>query len=87
MEDRLENLDHRLDRIEQILPNLATKEDLKAFATKDDLKALEAKFERTFATKADLREGLEEAKRHATMLHEDLVERLKLLGEGRRKRR
>lgn len=41
-------LDERLGRVEQILPTLATKDDLKAFATKDDAKA--------FATKDDLRQ-------------------------------
>jgi hypothetical protein len=39
IEQRLNNLDQRLEKIEQILPTLATKDDLKAFATKDDLKA------------------------------------------------
>ena len=46
MEDVLKSLDRRTSRIEQILPTLATKEDLKAFATKEDLKA--------FATKEDV---------------------------------
>ena len=31
------NLDQRMSAVEQILPTLATKEDLKAFATKEDL--------------------------------------------------
>jgi hypothetical protein len=70
MEDRLENLDRRLDRIEQMLPTLATKGDLKAFATRDEM-----------------RELFEEATHQAKLLHEDLVERIKLLGEGRPKRR
>lgn len=34
----VKNLDQRLSTVEQILPTLATKEDLKAFATKEDLK-------------------------------------------------
>lgn len=42
-EDRLDNLDRRLDRIEQILPTLATKEDLKPHATKEDLRAYATK--------------------------------------------
>jgi hypothetical protein len=37
MEQVLESLDRRRSRVEQILPTLATKDDLKAFATKDDL--------------------------------------------------
>ena len=69
MEDRLEKLDRRLDRIEQILPTLATKDDLKgfptkddlaAYATKDDLKAFATKEDlKAFATKADLGEAVE----------------------------
>ena len=39
MEQFLENLDHRLARIEQKLPALATKDDLGRFATKDDLES------------------------------------------------
>ena len=38
MEEVLKNLDLRLTKVEQILPTLATKEDLKAFATKEELK-------------------------------------------------
>jgi hypothetical protein len=55
MEDVLRNLDRRVERIEQILPTLATKEDLKAFATKEDLKAFATKEDlKAFATKDDL---------------------------------
>jgi hypothetical protein len=42
----LENIDRRLTTLEQILPTLATKDELKTLATKDDLK--------TLATKGDL---------------------------------
>jgi hypothetical protein len=87
IEDRLNNLDHRLDRIEQILPTLATKKDLEAFATKEDLRvALQ-----DYPTKADLTDALgqafELAQKNARILHEDLVEKIKLLGEQRRRRR
>ena len=37
MEQLLENVDQRLARVEQILPTLATKQDLERFATKDDV--------------------------------------------------
>ena len=40
MEEVLKKLDHRLTNIEQILPTLATKEDLKAFAAKEEMKEL-----------------------------------------------
>ena len=43
MEQRVENVERRVDRIEQILPTLATREDLKAaiapLATKAELRA------------------------------------------------
>jgi hypothetical protein len=67
LEQVVENIDLRLERVEQILPTLATKdelqatennlrEDLKAFATKDDLKAFATKEDlRAFATKEDLK--------------------------------
>ena len=56
IEDRFDNLDRRLDRIEQILPTLATKDDLTAYATKDDLKPFATKDDlKAFATKDDLR--------------------------------
>ena len=46
----LENLDRRLSKVEQILPTLATKNDLTAFATKEDLAEALA----PLATKEDL---------------------------------
>ncbi len=39
METLLKSVDHRTSLIEQILPTLATKEDLERFATKEDLSA------------------------------------------------
>jgi hypothetical protein len=52
----LENLDRRLDKVEQILPTLATKDDLKTLATKDDLKTRATKDDlKTLATKDDLK--------------------------------
>jgi hypothetical protein len=56
MEDVLKTLDLRTSRIEQILPTLATKDDLKAFATKDDLKAFATKEDlKAYATREDLK--------------------------------
>jgi glutaredoxin 2 len=55
MEDVLKNLDRRTSRMEQILPTLATKEDLKEFATNEDLKGFATKEDlKRFATKEDL---------------------------------
>ncbi len=60
-EDMLRNIDIRVSRIEQILPALATKEDLKAFATKDDLKVYATKEDlKAYATHEELRRGLDE---------------------------
>lgn len=56
MEQRLNNLDVRVDRIEQILPTLLTKDDLQAavepLATKAELQAAVE----PLATKTELRE-------------------------------
>lgn len=88
VDERLENLDLRLTRIEQILPTLASKKDLEAFATKKDLEAFATKKDlEAFATKKDLDEGLDEVRRYMRVLYEDLVERIRLLGEKRPKRR
>src|SRR5881394_3336236 len=46
MEEQIKNLNEFAAEFAQILPTLATKEDLKRFATKEDLKA--------FATKDDV---------------------------------
>ena len=46
MEEVLKKLDLRLTNVEQILPTLATKDDLKAFATKDEMHALFAEAKR-----------------------------------------
>ena len=95
MEDVLKNLDRRLTNVEQILPTLATKEDLKAFATKEDLKAFPTKEElkeelKAYATKHELRSEIEvlrkemkelfaEAKRHASVLFERTQEQLEII--------
>ena len=56
MEQRFENLERRVDRVEQILPTLATRDDLQAeiepLATKAELRAAIE----PLATKAELRD-------------------------------
>ena len=90
MEDVLKNLDRRLTNVEQILPTLATKDDLKVFATKDDLanglRDVRREMKETFATKDDLQEVRKEmkelhaeGKRHAVMLFEKTQEQLEIL--------
>ena len=91
---RLENLDRRLTGVEQMLPTLATKDDLREaiapLATKEELAAAIA----PLATKEELREaiaaavaplatqeGLDELRRHMNILHEDLRSDIRLLAE------
>ncbi len=52
----LGNLDRRLASVEQILPTLATKEELKTLATKEELRAAIA----PLATKEELRDAIRE---------------------------
>jgi hypothetical protein len=89
----IKNLDLRTSRIEQVLPTLATKDDLKVFATKDDLKAFATKDDlKTYATKEEMREALHaleerlvaaiaETRRHAVVLNEDVRGDIRLLAE------
>ena len=69
----MKNLDQRLSPVEQILPTLATKEDLKVLATKEDLKL--------YPTRTEMEEKFEEAKRFALVLYEDLKSDIKLIAE------
>ena len=56
LENLVRNIDLRLSRIEQILPTLATKDDLKGFPTQDDPKGFATKDDlKRFATKDDLK--------------------------------
>ncbi len=86
IEAMIENLNTRMSGIEQILPTLATKDDLKVFATKDDLQVFATKEDlKRFATKEDLREGLEatlsESQHSPRALFEDLKGDVGLLAE------
>jgi hypothetical protein len=73
----LENLDRRLANVEQILPTLATKDELNTLATKAELAAAIA----PLATKAEMREEGETSRRHMTMLIEKHDHKLELLAE------
>ena len=87
MERLIKNIDARLARVEQKLPTLATKDDLKAYptrvelevrlatlATKDDLKAL--------ATKDELREEGERTRRHFDIVAERMRHDVPMSLEG-----
>ena len=89
----MKNLEQRTLAVEQILPTLATKanlkalatkDDLKAFATKDDLQAVKVELQdamKAFATRHEMEEKFEEAKRFALVLHEDLKSDIALIAE------
>jgi len=70
-----ENIDRRLDRIEQVLPTLATKEELRIaqLATKQDLRIAIA----PLATKDELHA----LRRHMDVLFETLRADIQLLAE------
>lgn len=71
------------------LRTLATKVELRTLATKDDLRTLVTKDElRALATKDELREavgrleaGIEESRRHATILFEDVRDDIRMVAE------
>ena len=64
IDEHLENIDRRLTTLEQILPTLATKDELKTLATKAELQAAIA----PLATKDDV----SELRRHMDVLTESL---------------
>ena len=89
LEQRLDNLDRGLGRVEQILPTLATQEALHnldrrldrvehilpTLATKEALHATEA------ALRVEIRDAAEESRRHMTMLIEHQDTKLQLIAE------
>ena len=94
IETYLENLDQRLTRVEQILPTLATKEDLRSevatLATKEELRAavavLATKEELRAAvaqlvTKEEFRDEIDRLQRHMTILFEAQDSKIELIAE------
>lgn len=84
-------LTRRMDRVEQILPTLATKKDLEAFATKKDLEAFATKEDlKAFATKEDLkafptreemRDAIQDAVGQVRVLFEAQTHEIRLIAE------
>ena len=76
LDTTLKNIDVRLTRIEQILPGLATREELHAavapLATREELHAAIAAAVAPLATREELRVQSEQDRHHSTMLFEDL---------------
>ncbi len=97
IDEHLENIDRRLTTLEQILPTLATKDELKALATKGELKTLATKAElkaaiAPLATREELhategklrdeiRDAAEQSRRHMTMLIEHQDAKLQVIAE------
>jgi uncharacterized protein YicC (UPF0701 family) len=91
-ETRIKNIDARTTRIEQILPTLATKEDLKACATKEDLKACATKEDlkayatkedlKAYATKEDVREEGTRTRLHFDLVADGIKESIKAIADG-----
>ena len=85
---RLENLDRRLAQVEQILPTLATKDDLKGLATKEELRlAIEplATREELRAMEVTLRREIREegdrSRRHMEIITEAQRDDIRMLAE------
>lgn len=91
LEQVVRKVDDRVRRIEQILPTLATKDDLKAYATKEDLRAaiepLATKEElrmaiAPLATKIEVHEEGERTRQHFDAVAERLETKIQLIAEG-----
>jgi hypothetical protein len=94
VEGLIKDLNTRTKRIEQILPTLATKQDvadvrndLAAFATKEDLKAFATKDDlKAFPTRDEVKLLIEEegkrTRRHFDVVAEGLKESIKVIADG-----
>ena len=69
MEQRIENVERRVDRSEQILPTLATRDDLRAAIA-------------PLATKAELREVEQRLHTHFDVVTESLRDDIRLVAEA-----
>ena len=82
LEQVVRNIDDRLTRVEQILPTLATKEDLKAFPTKEEMRQAIAEAVAPLATKNEVREEGERTRRHFDIVAGRLEGQIRLVAEG-----
>jgi hypothetical protein len=80
-----ENIDRRLTKVEQILPTLATKQELAAaiapLATKEELAAAVAPLATREEMRREIRVEGERSRRHSTVLFEHLDGKIQLLAE------
>jgi hypothetical protein len=88
--EKVEKLDQRLARVEQVLPTLATKEDLKTLAAKEELQEAVSKLATKeelreavskLATKEELRREGEESRRYMKILVEEVKDKIALYAE------
>lgn len=83
VEDVLKSLDRRVGRIEQILPTLATKDEIRNLATKDEIRNLATRNELSrFATKEDMLAEGARTRAHFDAVAERLESQIRLLAEG-----
>jgi hypothetical protein len=90
LETVVRNLDGRVARIEQILPTLVTKEDLKAalapLPTRDEMhEAIEKAIQKAvdpLATKVEVRDEGQRTRRHFDVVAESLRGDIQLIAEG-----
>lgn len=97
MEEAVKNLNVRVERIEQILPTLATKDDLAAavapLATREEMHAAIAVAVAPLATREELQSAIgsvreklladgEQTRRHFDVVAERLEGHIKLIAEG-----
>ena len=83
VEDVLRSLDRRVGRIEQVLPTLATKDDIRNLATKDDIRNLATRDELArFATKEDMLAEGARTRAHFDAVAERLESQVRIIAEG-----
>ena len=92
VEDVLRSLDQRVGRIEQILPTLATKDEIRNLATKDEIRNLATKDEirnlvtkdelARYATKEDLLAEGRRTRAHFDAVAERLESQIRVIAEG-----
>ncbi|HEY6508484.1 MAG TPA: hypothetical protein VIY56_10760 [Vicinamibacterales bacterium] len=82
----LENIDRRLSNVEQTLPTLATKEELRAavapLASRDEMHSAIATAVAPLATKDQVRAEAEQTRRHFDVVAESLRTDIRLIAEG-----
>lgn len=70
LEQVVRNIDRRLERVEQILPTLATREELQAAVA-------------PLATREEVRAEARETRRHFDIIAESLRDDIRIIAEGR----